>query len=130
MNKCKKFLDFFDELIDACHLTTIPEDVQDFYDMLKSSQNNYSEKPAFTENGLLILEYLQSNDIKSIKAREIADGLCKPSRTISGAMKKLVNDGYVEKFGQNPVIYALTEKGKNFNLKEYKENLKNTCGQN
>ena len=35
------------------------------------------------------------------------------SRTISGAIRKLVTDGYVEKVGQEPVIYALTEKGKN-----------------
>lgn len=127
MSKCEKFLKYFDELIDACHLTMqdVPEDVQDFYTMLKSSQNNFSEKPAFTDNGLVILEYFQNCGIKTLKAKEVADGLTQPSRVISGAMRKLVNDGYVEKFGQNPVIYALTEKGKNFNIKNYKENLNN-----
>lgn len=43
------------------------------------------------------------------------------SRQISGAIRKLVNDGYVNKIGQNPVIYSLTEKGINFNIEEYKE---------
>ena len=35
------------------------------------------------------------------------------SRRVSGAIRKLVTDGYVEKVSQDPVIYALTEKGKN-----------------
>ena len=33
------------------------------------------------------------------------------SRTASGAMRKLVTDGYVEKMGENPVVYSLTDKG-------------------
>ena len=36
------------------------------------------------------------------------------SRGASGAMRKLVNDGVCEKLGQDPVIYSLTEKGKNY----------------
>jgi DNA-binding PadR family transcriptional regulator len=40
------------------------------------------------------------------------------SRTISGAMRKLVNDGFVEKIGKDPVIYTLTEKGKNYIIEE------------
>jgi predicted transcriptional regulator len=48
-----------------------------------------------------------------------------PSKKIYGAMRKLVTDGYVEKFGQNPVIYSLTEQGKNFDITSYKETLNN-----
>ena len=88
--------------------------------MLKSSQENYVEKPAFTETGLQVLEFLQTTDIVSMKAKDIAEAMVLPSRTVSGAMRKLVNDGYIEKFGQNPVIYALTKKGKEINLKEFK----------
>ena len=36
------------------------------------------------------------------------------SRGASGTMRKLVNDGFCEKIGQDPVIYSLTEKGKNY----------------
>ena len=45
-----------------------------------------------------------------------AEGLFVSSRTVSGAMLKLVTDGYVEKVGQEPVVYAITEKGKNITI--------------
>ena len=127
MNKCEKFLEFFDDLIqNSKYPIELPEDVKEFYDMLKSSQEKFTDRPEFTENGLLVLEYMKNNlDIKSMKARDIADGVGLPSRRISGAMRKLVTDGYVEKFGQNPVIYTLSDKGRNFNLIEYKENINN-----
>ena len=46
------------------------------------------------------------------KAKDIGEGLFISSRAVSGAIRKLVTDGYVEKIGQEPVVYALTEKGK------------------
>ena len=52
------------------------------------------------------------------KARDIAEGLFISSRTVSGAMRKLVTDGFCEKVGADPVVYALTEKGKNYNIKD------------
>jgi DNA-binding PadR family transcriptional regulator len=33
-------------------------------------------------------------------------------------MRKLANDGFVEKLGKDPVIYTLTEKGKNYNIED------------
>ena len=33
---------------------------------------------------------------------------------VFGVMRKFVNDGFCEKLGQDPVIYSLTEKGKNY----------------
>ena len=38
------------------------------------------------------------------------------SRTVSGSIRKLVNDGFVEKVGQDPVIYSITEQGKNIKI--------------
>ena len=71
------------------------------------------DKPLFTDNGKLILRYLQDNLTTEMwKARDIAEGLFVSSRTVGGAMRKLCADGYVEKIGQDPVVYALTEKGK------------------
>ena len=122
MNKCIQFLEFFDKMVQELNVE-VPDDVYSFYEMLKASQNNYIDKPEFTEIGLIVLQYLQECDITSMKAKEIADGVTLPSRRVSGAMRKLCDDGYVEKFGQNPVIYALTEKGKNIDLKKYKENV-------
>ena len=33
-------------------------------------------------------------------------------------LRKLVDDGYVEKIGKDPIVYRLTEQGKNINLEE------------
>lgn len=75
------------------------------------------EKPLFTDNGKLIMAYLQEHqDTPMWKARDIAEGLFISSRGVSGAMRKLVTDGFVEKVGQDPVIYSLTEQGKNIEL--------------
>ena len=45
-------------------------------------------------------------------SKEMAEALTASSRTVSGAMRKLVTDGYVDKVGADPVVYAITEKGK------------------
>lgn len=120
MSKCDEFLKFFDELVSKNQPLSIPVNVQEFYDMLKASDLK-TEKPAFTETGLAILTYLQNSDIKPSKAKDIAEGMNMPSKKVSGAMTKLVNDGYLEKLNNgSPIIYALTEKGKNLNLNEIK----------
>lgn len=104
----------------------MPQEVQEFYNMLKSQGSLQDEKPLLTESGLQILEYLQEHDSKNLKAKDIADGMGVSSRKISGAIRKLVTDGFVDKFGKNPVIYSLTEKGKSFDIMNYKkENLNN-----
>lgn len=124
MNKYKQFLDYFDWLVENCKQSVVmPDEIQDVYNMLQEQQA--MEKPMFTESGLSILEYLQTCDAKSLKARDIADGMVVSSRQVSGAIRKLVTDGFVDKYGQNPVIYSLTEKGKNFDINAYKENLNN-----
>lgn len=126
MNKCEKFLDYFDYLKNNCkEPCIIPDEVQEFYNMLREQQDKHVDKPLLTETGLQILEYLQTCEDKGLKAKDIAEGMSESSRKISGAMRKLVNDEFVDKFGNNPVVYTLTEKGKNFNIKDYlKENNK------
>ena len=77
------------------------------------------EKPVLTDNGKLILRYMQDNSDKTIfKAREIAEGLFISPRGVSGALRKLVNDGFADKMGENPVLYSLNEKGKNYKIEE------------
>lgn len=88
-------------------------------------QSKVADKPLFTEAGLEILEYLQTNNISNAKAKDIADGMGSTSRKVSGSIRKLVTDGFVDKQGQNPVVYILTEKGKTFDINNYKESLNN-----
>ncbi len=122
MNKYKQFLDYFDWLVENCKQPVVmPDEVQDVYNMLQEQQA--MEKPMFTESGLSILEYLQTCDAKSLKARDIADGMVISSRQVSGAIRKLVSDGFVDKMGSSPVIYSLTTKGRDFDIKSYKSNL-------
>lgn len=79
-----------------------------------------SNKPILTDSGLAILEFLQSSEKTNWKAKDIAEGMDLPSRKVSGSMRKLTTDNFVEKYGQNPVIYSLSDKGKNFNIEEFK----------
>lgn len=68
-----------------------------------------------TENGAKILKFMQENWEKRnniFKASEIAEGLFTSGKSVSGSMRKLVADGYTEKLGKDPVVYAITEKGK------------------
>ena len=77
------------------------------------------EKPMFTDNGKLILKWMQENTFDPmLRAKDIAEGLFIGSRAVSGAMRKLVTDGFVEKVGQDPVIYSITEKGKNIKIED------------
>ena len=90
----------------------ISEDAQAYWEALCGGNTDY--KPTITDNGNLIMKYLQElpADAPMMKAKEIAEGLFINSRAVSGAMRKLVTDGYVEKIGQDPTIYSLTNNGK------------------
>lgn len=124
MNKCENFLNYFDWLVANCkEPVVIPDEVKEFYDILRSQQDKHIDKPLFTETGLQILEYLKAQDAKSLKAKDIADGMEISSRKVSGSIRKLVTDGFVEKYGANPVVYTLTKKGKNFDIESYKNSV-------
>lgn len=115
MNKCEKFLDYFDSLVKD--VNELPREVKEFYDILRSTQDTYKEKPAFTETGVKILSFLKSLEgSKGMKSNEIAEQMGLAPKTVSGSIRKLVNDGYVEKFGKSPVVYNISEKGKNINF--------------
>ena len=67
-------------------------------------------------NGKIILDYMQKSDSPMLKAKDVAEGLFISSRAVSGSLRKLVNDGFCEKVGTDPVVYTLTEKGKNYKI--------------
>lgn len=117
MSKKEKFINEVIAAIDKLEEKTpekyFSEDALTYFNALKTGGDT-KDKTAFTENGKLILQYIQQNkDIYNnlFKAKDIGEGLGISSRTASGAMRKLVNDGYVEKIGENPVVYTLTIEG-------------------
>lgn len=91
------------------------ETALDFFKEFKEGKVKNSKE--MTENGRKSLIWMQEN-LESMNniftAKEIAEGLFTSGRSVSGSMRKLINDGYVEKIGANPVQYALTEKGINY----------------
>lgn len=114
MSKKQEFLNFVDELMEAAKVEpeAIPADAKAYLEALRGKEEE--DKPLFTDNGKLILKHMQDTpEVPMMKAKDIAEGLFISSRAVSGSVRKLVTDGYVEKVGQDPVIYALTEKGKN-----------------
>lgn len=117
MTKKDEFVKYVEALIDATSEFPVEmsEDARIYWEAFKGKVEE--DKPLFTDNGKLILKHLQDNqDTPMWKARDIAEGLFISSRAVSGAMRKLVTDGYVEKVGQDPVIYTLTENGKNIEI--------------
>lgn len=122
MTKREKFIELVELLMERENFNFDGEewaDAQDYWNALNAGED--TDKPAFTENGLKVLKYVKENkDLYNnlFKAKEIGEGLCLSSRTVSGAMRKLVTDGYLERMGEKPVIYSLTQKGNELNINE------------
>jgi hypothetical protein len=106
----KEFLEqHFNHTVENYEFTK--EDMDKLIDMFKGGNGSKT----FTENGLKIFECMKENEQKYInvfKAKEIGELLFMTPRSVSGSMKKLIADGFVEKVGANPVAYGLTELGK------------------
>jgi DNA-binding MarR family transcriptional regulator len=116
MSKKQEFIKYVNELITAAPGVEPNENAKLYWDAFCGLDEN-GEKPLFTDNGKLILKFLQEHQETPMwKARDIAEGLFISSRAVSGAMRKLVTDGFVEKVGQDPVIYSITDNGKNIDI--------------
>lgn len=115
----KEFIDFVKALIAAAPdvaETLMTDNVKQY---LEALMDNTKDKPELTDNGKLVLKFLQEHsDVAAWKAKDIAEGLYLSSRTVSGSIRKLVTDGFVEKIGQDPVIYTLADKGKNYKIED------------
>jgi predicted transcriptional regulator len=112
----QEFLDFINALMNANPDITeklMTDNIREYLNIL----NDMKPSAELTDGGKQILRFLQENkDIKLWKAKDISEAIGTPSKGVSGSMRKLVNDGFCEKLGQNPVIYSLTEKGKNYSI--------------
>ena len=106
MSNKQEFIQFVEKFV-----TDMPEGAQRNFEAMKSVPEK--EKPIFTDGGKQILKYLQENhsDGESVMAKAIAEGMGVSSRSVSGAIRKLVNDGFVEKVSTDPVLYSITAKG-------------------
>ena len=111
----QEFIDFLNALMEAAPNVVkekMTDNIQAYIDTLTEDVKN---KPALTDNGKQVLIYMREHpEVLTFKARTIAEGLFMNPRGVSGSMRKLTNDGFVEKLGESPAIYSLTEKGQNF----------------
>lgn len=113
----KEFLEFLDNLMAAAPNETakfMNDEAKTYIEALKASSEEEKEKPEVTDNGKLVLGYMQKSGITALTSKRISEGILVTSRGVSGAIRKLVADGYCEKVGDNPAVYVLTEKGKKF----------------
>lgn len=83
-----------------------------FFDKFVNETPSKREGP--TDKGIRVLEYMVNSDKTEFKSSEIAKGLFIASRQVTGSMRKLFEDGYVEKVtepGISPIVYRLSDKG-------------------
>lgn len=89
--------------------------------LLLGDKNLGKSTSAFTEKGAKIFAFMKNNHEKynnTFNAKTIGDEVFMGARVVSGAMRKLVTSGYVEKIGANPVAYSLTKFGLDYCLEE------------
>lgn len=117
----QEFIDFLNALMEASP-DIVAEKMTDNVKMyIEAIKEDVENNPVLTENGKIVLQFLQNHPETLVwKSKQIFDlGVEIPtSRGVSGALRKLVSDGFCEKIGKDPVIYSLTEKGKNFKIEQ------------
>ena len=119
MTPREKFIEELENYIS--HETVIPfsEEAWSFFQSIKNMKDK--EVAPFTEKGAHILIWLQQNYASYnnvLKAKDIAEGMFAingvpvTSRSVSGSLKKLIEDKYVTKTEGTPICYSLSDKGK------------------
>ncbi len=110
MSNKQEFIQFVENVVQEFNVE-MPENAQKYFDAMKNVPEK--EKPMFNDGGKQILKYLKDNHSvgEALAAKTIAEGMMISSRSVSGSIRKLVTDGFVEKVSTDPVLYALTDKG-------------------
>lgn len=117
MTKREAFIDMVEDLLHPLDIKELSKDDRnrmafEFFEEFKL--NKINSKITLTENGAKVLNFMQENKNKYnnvFKAKEIAEGLFVSSHSVSGCMRKLIAENFVEKIGKDPVTYAITEEG-------------------
>lgn len=116
-----EFIDFLNALMEASP-EIVKEKMTDNIKAYIEVLMEIKEKPAITEHGLKILLFLREHqETKTWRSKDIAERMEISSRSVSGSIRKLVTDGFVDKIGKEPCLYSLTEKGKEYNIAEIKD---------
>ena len=123
MNKKIQMIEYISYLLREEALEGVTEEDKE---LIEYWENSFKQelldyiKPSgkLTEIGSKILIYMQNqkqqNNKKQFTAKNIAEGLFISSRSVSGAMRKMINDGYIVKCSDKPVAYSLVEDVDNY----------------
>ena len=124
MTKREKFIKFVEHMMTQMNFSASEleehKEAIDFFASLKATTAE-QEKPLFTEKGKIIFQFMKDNKEtynNMFKAKDIGEKLAISSRGAAATIRKLITDGYVEKFGDEPVVYSLTTLGENFSFNE------------
>ena len=122
MTKREKFIEFVEHMMTQMNFSASEleehKEAIDFFASLKATTAE-QEKPLFTEKGKIIFQFMKDNKEtynNMFKAKDIGEKLAISSRGAAATIRKLITDGYVEKFGDEPVVYSLTTLGENFSF--------------
>ena len=113
MSKKEKFVEMVEGLF--AEMEEVDQDILDYFETVK--QKKTTKKVEMTDNGKAIIGYMQDTYEETenkFLSKDIAEGLFTSSRSVSGAMRKLVTDGYVDKSDDSPIVYSLTDLGKEY----------------
>ena len=112
MTKKEKFIEEVEKAFREIEEFTLSEDALTYFEAMKLTKDK--DEKTFTENGAKILSFMRENKNSfnnMFSAKSAGEAMHLSSRTVSGACRKLVTDGYLEKIGENPTIYTVTQKG-------------------
>lgn len=114
MSKKEKFIKEIEEIIES-EVYAFSQESLEYLESLKTSKS----KEGLTDNGKKILKYMQDNfEVYNnvFQAKSIGEGISLSGRSVSGSMRKLVSEGFVNKLGNNPVSYEITSLGKDYQV--------------
>ena len=102
--------------------TVTANDLLEYLAKLESAPT-VKEKVLITENGLKILSWMKENEDAfegDFTAAEIGKGMFSSGRAVSGSLRKLVTEGFIEKLsrseGEKTTHYGLTSFGKEYTV--------------
>lgn len=114
--KKQEFINFVNSLLEKYPEEVMNEDASLYWEGFCVAKED-KDKPVITDNGKIILKFLQEHLEQNVwTSKQLGEGVGMSSRSASGSMLKLASEGFVEKRGQDPISYAITDKGKKFEI--------------
>lgn len=107
------FIDTVEELFKAYPMN-VPTEALEFFEDYKKGK---SAAKAYTDKGIAVIKALREID-DWITAKSLGEQMDISGRSVSGTMRKLVTDGFVEKRTGSPASYRITDKGKTCDFEE------------